>query len=167
MLPNRIVRWMLFSLPLLLAFAPVATASAEGKPVKQPFPFGPPMTVTGVCTFPVYWESTMDKGHMVTSTKDGVTRSILNGVLKLKATNLDNGKSIEWVNSAQCIFVDYGDGSGSTDCHGPSSVIAMPELQLPSFAFVKGTVSYSWDAKGELTDYKVVGTVLDVCAALQ
>jgi hypothetical protein len=166
MLPNRFVRWMFVCLAFVLAVAPVATASAQGKPVKQPFPFGPPQTIS-VCGFDVLLESTMDKGHMMTSTKDGVTRSILNGVLKLTATNTVNGKSIDWVNPAQCTFVNYSDGSGSTTCHGPSSLYGMPDLPLPAFAFIKGTVSFSWDATGELTDYKVVGTVLDVCAALQ
>ena len=121
MLPNRIVRWLLISLTLILAVAPFATASADGKPIHFPLYFTSPTTVTGVCPFDVLLESTMDKGHMTVHTKDGTTRSILNGVLKLKATNLANENSIEWNNPAQCVFVNNSDGSGSTDCHGPSS----------------------------------------------
>jgi len=168
MLPNRFVRCILISLTLILAVAPFATVSAEGKPLHFPLYFTSPTTVTGVCPFDVLLESTMDKGHMSVHTEDGTTRSILSGVLKLKITNLANEKSMEWNNPAQCTFVNNSDGSGSTSCHGPSSWWPpMPEVGLPPFAFVKGTVSFSWDAKGKLTDYKVVGTVLDVCVALQ
>jgi hypothetical protein len=166
MLPNRIVRCLLISLTLILAVAPFATVSAEGQPLHFPLYFTSPTTVTGVCSFDVLVESTMDKGHMSVHTQDSTTRSILSGVLKLTITNLENEKSMEWVNPAQCTFVNNSDGSGSTSCHGPSSW--WPQMPgLPPFALVKGSYSFSYDTSGNITDYKVTGTVFTVCEALK
>ncbi len=163
MLPSRFVRWMLISLALVLAFAPFATASAQGRPTRIPWPFEP-WTSRGVCTgFDVYWGKTADKGYMTIFTEKDASRYVITGVLKLTPTNTTTGKSISVVNSAQATEVDYADGSWTFDVYGPSTWVQSPGL--PALAYVKGHVSVTGDANGILT-FQHTGYVQDLCAAL-
>ncbi len=69
MSPHRFVRWTLISLALLLAFGPVAAASAEGKPIRERAPFGPPFTISGKCEFDVSWEALSDNMYLTIFTE--------------------------------------------------------------------------------------------------
>jgi hypothetical protein len=165
MLPNRVVRWMLVSLTLLLAFAPFATASAGGKPVRGPVPLDSPRLITGACAFSVLLEATDYNVYFKMFTYGSTTRFLVTGASKARLTNVDTGKSLDVMFNAQVTELDNSDGSFTVAVHGPGVYVNLPGPGLPPLAYLRGNGSSTW-VDGIPTNVQYTGNLQDLCAAL-
>jgi hypothetical protein len=154
----------LTGLVLFLVLTPATTASAEGKPIRTQMPFVA-ITITDTCAFDVFWEPLADNGYLtIFETKDG-SRLLVTGVLKSRFTNVDTGKSVDRITSAQLTEVLYPDGSFQIKVQGPFiGLTGFPGN--PPLVYIKGQQMVKYDADGSLIDYSQNGKVEDLCLTL-
>jgi len=143
----------------------VATASAEGKPIRERAPFGPPFTISGKCEFDVSWEALSDNMYLTIFTEKNATRYLITGVLMSRFTNLATGQSVDLNTSAQWTQVVYNDGSWESTLQGPF-IGAWDFPGNPLIAYVQGQQFERYDTTGALIEWKQTGQVQDVCAML-
>ncbi len=160
---SRHVQVFIIALVCVLAFGPVGAASAGGGPVRVRAPFIP-FTISGVCTFDVYWEALADNGYYKIFTDQDATRYILTGVLKSRLTNLQTGQSVDLANNSRYAQVFYNDGASSFTSNGPAIWFGMPGLE--ALMYVRGKVSFEFDLAGNLIKSVVKGNVENLCETL-
>jgi hypothetical protein len=156
---------LLSALLVALAVAPVAAGT---KPLRVTHSSQPDAVIDDQCAFPVL--SHIDGGEIITTFFDRAgnpDRQI--GVFPgntLTLTNLDNRKSITVVSTGAYHAQVNPDGSGSFSSSGPGPVIPNPITGEPGIWYLRGRLSLSFDADGNETSASVVGTLVDLCAAL-
>jgi hypothetical protein len=164
MMTKHFLRFLLVGLALLLALAPATGVSAQGKPIRTSAPFVA-ITITDTCAFNVFWEPLQDNGYMTIFEDKSGTRIMVTGVLKSRFTNLDTGKSVDRITSAQFTEWLYPDGSFKVKIQGP--LIGWTGLPgNPPLAYVKGQQMVKYDADGNLVEYSQSGLVEDLCLTL-
>ena len=172
---SRLALFVLLAAVLLgLGLARPAPASAD-KSIKEPYQSGDFTVPAGVCGFAVNGHPLADKGYDKTHFIKGGKQvmDVITGVLKVRLTNADTGKSMD-VNisgslktHSDTVHPSFNpDGSGNSDVTGPSLFWYFPDVTLPPLFTNSGHASFTWDAEGNLTSYSIKGHLIDMCQAL-
>ena len=152
---------------LALVGAPSATAD---KPVKVPIVIEP-LTLTGVCDFPVGIEAIGAQNQKVTTFADG--RVIITGQLTTRATNLDDpSKSWQGTATGPVFLTPREDGSLDVKGTGVNLFYFFPgnlgEGEPGALFLVKGLSTEQIDANGEVVTGSFVhhGFIENLCVTL-
>jgi hypothetical protein len=125
----------------------------------------------GFCAFPTHYDVVVNKEYgTITTLADGTVSVKESGKLKIRATNVDSGKSILLVASGPGTVLLPPDGSLSVNGQG-HWLISNPEaiaatFGLPGVMLTSGNLTERIDRHGNITDLSVTGRATDVCALL-
>jgi hypothetical protein len=164
----KLIRRLLVGLPLAaLLVGAMATGVAAGKPGPPP----PPFPATSCGSFDVVLAIT--KSNIVvkniTHHPDGTVVVHFSGTFQSTLTNQTSGKSID-VNASGAETDTYNpDGSLTVFDRGITiGPVPLANLLDPNLLFAanNGTVTWTFDASGNLTSFSHTGKVTDLCAAV-
>jgi hypothetical protein len=152
---------------LALVGAPAATAD---KPAKTPIVIEP-LTLTGVCDFPVQIEAVGPQNQKVIVFSDG--RTIINGQLTVRATNVNDPSKFWQGTSSGPVFLDpQPDGSIAAKGTGVNLWYFFPgnlgEGEPGALFLVKGLSTEMLDPNGEVVTGSFVhhGSIENLCTTL-
>lgn len=154
---------------ILVAFAAVPTATAD-KPVKVPVVIGP-LTLEGVCDFPVLLEAVGPQNQKVVTFSDG--RVTITGQLTTLATNLDDpSKTWQATASGPVYLTPRPDGTTAVKGTGTNLWYFFPGMlgeDAPGALYwVRGLSEEIVDANGVPVTGSFVhrGAIEDLCETL-
>jgi hypothetical protein len=156
-------------LAILVAFV-VAPNAAADKPLKVPVVIEP-LTLTGVCDFPVLLEAVGPQNQKIITFSDG--RQIINGQLTVRATNLDDPSKV-WQGTASgpLILDPLPDGSLAVKGTGVNLWYFFPGNlgagEPGALLLVKGLSTEVLDPAGEVVTGSFVhrGSIENLCVTL-
>jgi len=168
---GRSMTCLLFVVIVLLAAARVPAAIAN-QPIRQFVPAAP-FTMSGVCAFDVLVDFLTNKEYAtILLDRFGNPREILTtGALKVRLTNLSNGRSLDLNITGPGRFYSNADGTSTLVTTGPWLLFLNPG-QLPQYTprlfYITGHSVLSFDAAGNNSQITIIGgTMTDLCGALQ
>jgi hypothetical protein len=159
------VRRFLILLAVALMAALVIPVASATRPVKEFLPFEG-ATLPGICPFTVQVDVLANKEYSKTFS-DG--RMLITGVLKIRLTNLESGKSFDANISGQGVFRFHEDDSVTLHAHGNWLFFFFPGDLGPGTAgrmFLNSGRLVLNSAPGRTEITRRTGHKVNVCAAL-
>lgn len=168
----RVVYALRVVLILVLVGVGVTPSSASArKPTREPVILEDVPRLEGVCPFPVSIVFPVNREFVRTFTdrEGNVVREITTGTVQAIVTNLSTGKSVRLNISGPVFTRPHPDGAVTLTLRGRALVGLFPG-EVPSQPvrlFVNaGQVVLSLDPAGNIVQFRQVGHLEDVCAAL-
>jgi hypothetical protein len=145
-------------LAAILTSALLVPAALADKPIREPQPAPPSLTVSGSCSFDVRVDFLVNKEFSKTFASG---KQIITGRLVVRVTNLENPSKSKVLNIS---------GPGKEDLSDPStfnlsgsSLVFFPGVLL----LTHGPVSLTFDANGNVTSFtQTSASSVDLCALL-
>lgn len=158
---RRITSFLIIGVTLLLALVPNSIVSAQ-PPIRDPYTFEP-FTIEGMCDFPIYWEMSTEKSKITTYFTPNRDFTVVTGIGRSTMTNLDTGKSTEFLINGTMEWFSKEDGSFVGVVRGLHINFF---YSLPELTYVQGEQMVEFDPAGNLVQVKTTGKVTDMCAVL-
>ena len=128
----------LIVLATVLSTALLPSAASAGKPLKEFFP-ADPITVEGVCDFPVLLDPIINMEYVKSFFDEGnLERQIVTGRFVNEVTNLDSGESIT-VNVSGPVFFTFADDTLTVRLTGRSLLFFLPGELTSGEAYLRVT----------------------------
>ncbi len=149
---------LVVALAVILTSALVVPAALADKPIREPLPTPPTLTVSDSCSFDVRIDFLANKEFITTFTSG---KQIITGRLVVRVTNLENPSKSRVLNVSGPGIEDLSDPS--TFNLSGSSLVFFPGV----FLLTHGPVTLTFDANGNVTSFTQTSqSSVDVCAVL-
>lgn len=146
------------ALAAILTSALFAPAALADKPIREPLPAPPSLTVSGSCSFDVEIEFLVNKEFATTFTSG---KQIITGRLVVRVTNLEDPSKSRVLQISGPGIEDLSDPS-TFNLTGSSLVFFPGVLRL-----TRGPVTLTFDANGNVTSFtQTSASSIDICAVL-